>query len=110
MKNYLKMEWMFLGVSVVTGLNWLMHPFMLVPTLRGLGLAIVYICISLLTKKTKFPISAVWLLLAVIVSMCIISGFQLNTEMRVMSSIFCFFVSLFMAWQQYVLKMKRTKM
>lgn len=106
MKNG-NMFWLYVMVAVLTGINLLTLPLMLVPLVWGMTFSVMFICANYLSVKYKLWLGIFWLLGSAIVGVYIFNGRDLSVEMRITVSMFSCFSCIWYACKEYLSKITK---
>lgn len=93
--------WQFLAVTLLMGINLLTLPFMGMPMLWGVAFAAFFVWTNYLGERYKWWLGGVWMLLAGVIMVFIMSNRQLATHMQVTVSTFALLASAAYAFREY---------
>lgn len=93
--------WQFLAVTLLMGINLLTLPFQVIPMILGGLLAAFFIWTNHLGERYKWWLGGVWMLLAAVIMVFILSNRELTSDMQVTVSMFSFLASGWYAFKHY---------
>lgn len=89
-----QMGWMYLVTAMLTGCNLLIRQPQLLTIIWGAVFAVFFVGTNHLAAKHRFMIGGIWFGGAIVVSVLMLAGYQLNDDMQYLVSVFAFFASL----------------